>query len=193
MVSRARAIRSSALALLVACGGGSSEEAVGSTVVEEPTEAPTELTLKLLDDEYFELGEQRGHVVLLYFFATFDGVSQAALQPLAQFAEAHPDVLIVGVAIQPSARELLDAYVHALSPPFLPAYDPEESIVQGASDLGRLDTVPSYVFIDALGIETGRHEGAATRRVLEDLFSRIRRRRGPRDETQPPLLGAPRP
>lgn len=184
-----------ALALLFVMGcGGAASESPGRTTTEGASESrPIELTLRTVDGAFYEIGELRGGTVLLYFFATFDGVSQAGLDPLGRFATAHDgELTIVGVAIQPEARELLDAYVHALAPPFVATYDPDDRVTQGATDLERVVTVPTYVMIDARGVEVARHEGLANVRTLEALYARVADRGSPVVQQPPPLLGTPR-
>ncbi len=177
-----------ALLLLVACGGGDPEGAMGRDGERASQRRPLELALRKVDGTFFEVGEQRGKPVLVFVFATFDGVSQAALDPLRRFVEAHgDDVLVVGIAAQPNARELLDAYVHALEPPFVATYDPEERITSGSSDLEDITTVPTYVMLDARGIEVARQEGLAQLRRLDEMLAAVRVRHVDQDEA--PLIG----
>jgi hypothetical protein len=171
--------------VLAACGGG--EEArptpegatpigmsgpqTGGGETPEATEGSVELTLRLPDGTFLEVGEQRGHPVLLYVFATFDGVSQMLLTPLRNVAERHPDVRIIGIAAQPSARLLVDAYVHALAPPFPITYDPRETVRSGESALGAIDTIPTLIVLDARGVEVARHTGFADEPQIEALLA----------------------
>jgi len=113
----------------------------------------------------------QGRPVLLYVFATFDGVSQMLLNPLRNVAERHRDLRIIGIAAQPSARLLVDAYVHALNPPFPIGYDPQESVRAGDSALGEIDTIPTLIVLDARGVEVARHTGFADERQIEALLA----------------------
>ncbi|HJL19443.1 MAG TPA: TlpA disulfide reductase family protein [Sandaracinaceae bacterium LLY-WYZ-13_1] len=171
-------------ALLAACGGGgearvapsgppvgmSGPETAGD---ERPTavEGSIELTLRRVDGTFLEVGEQRGQPVLLYVFATFDGVSQMVLNPLRNVIERHPGLRVIGIAAQPSARLLVDAYEHALHPPFPVTYDPEETVRRGESDLGALDAVPTLVLLDERGVEIARHTGFLDERQLEAFLA----------------------
>lgn len=137
-------------------------------------EGSVELTLRRADGTFIEVGEQRGHVVLLYVFATFDGVSQAMLNPLRNIVERDPDLVVLGVAAQPSARLLVDAYEHALSPPFPIAYDPEETVREGSSALGAIDTIPTLIVLDRRGVEVARHTGFADQAQIEELLGAAR-------------------
>ena len=178
-----------AIASSSACGGGSAEGAIGETHAEPPPE-PLELALRTTTGEFVDVGDLRGRPTLLFLFATFDGVSQAALRPLARFVRAHPDVHVLGIAAQPNAAPLLEAYQLALSPAFTLAYDPEERITEGTSNLGDVDTVPTYIMLDADGMEVARHTGFAGENKLERLLQRAH----PPGTTAPgerdtPLLG----
>lgn len=123
------------------------------------------------DGRFIDVGDLRGHVVLLFVFATFDAMSQLALHPLRELAEADRDLRIVGIAAQPSARLLVDAYVHALSPPFPVTYDPEELVPVGESSLGVIDAVPTFIVLDRRGVPAARHVGFASRDRLRELVA----------------------
>ena len=82
------------------------------------------------------MGDLRGRPILLYFFATFDLPSQANLNMLNAFAADHPEIRVLGVAVQPDARALLGAWVNALSPQFPVAYDSDHAIADGGTALG---------------------------------------------------------
>jgi hypothetical protein len=151
------------------CGGAARGAAVGSG--DHTTDART-IELEILTPEGvpIALSDLRGRPVLLYLFATFDGVSQAALEPLGELVRAHPDVYVIGIAIQPDAEILVDAWNHALEPPFVTGYDPRDTVREGTSDLGEIDSVPTFVALDADGREIGRHSGFASHRHLEALI-----------------------
>lgn len=172
--------------VLAACGGAATRPAGGLQAptgtsappsdreTPEPTEGSVELTLRLPDGSYLEVGEQRGNTVLLYVFATFDAVSQMLLNPLRNVAERNPDVRIIGIAAQPSARLLVDAYVHALNPPFPITYDPRESVRSGESTLGPLDAIPTIIVLDHRGVEVARHTGFADEAQIQALLREAR-------------------
>ena len=155
--------------LTLGCGGGAAEAAVGvSTGSRAPT--PVELELRTPDGAFVDVGDLRGAPALLFLFATFDGVSQAALAPLRRFVRHHPDVPVVGIAVQPDAAMLVDAWSLALAPPFTVTYDPNGVIAEGTSDLGQVEAVPTYVLLDARGLVTERHVGFASQRKLDRML-----------------------
>jgi len=176
-----------AVVLLTACGG--SQEAVGHSDP-EPERVPVELELRTPDGVWIHVGGLRGRPVLLYLFATFDGVSQAALRPISRFVRHHPDVHVVGISVQPEARQLLDAWATALEPPFPVTYDPEERILDGTSDLGEVDRIPTYVLLDERGYEATRHVGFGGQRRLDRMLWQVRPEETPGPAT-PAGTGAP--
>jgi hypothetical protein len=105
------------------------------------------------------LEDQRGSPVLLVVMATYDGVSQAAMRPLARYAREHEDVLVLGVLAQPNAATFAPLFEEAMASPFSITWDPADRVARGTSDLGPLDAVPSYFQIDATGRITERHVG----------------------------------
>ena len=123
--------------------------------------------------------------------ATFDGVSQAALRPTARFVRHHAGELhVLGVAVQPNPQPLLVPYVNALQPPFPFAHQPEGTIGEGTSALGRLEAIPTYVMLDAFGVEVGRHVGFPNTSTLDRLLRDALERGGlTEDGGPPPLIG----
>ncbi|MFW6050186.1 MAG: TlpA family protein disulfide reductase [Myxococcota bacterium] len=185
-----------AAAIALGCGGGqAASEGTRKARSDRPGGEPVELTLRASDGSLLFVGDLKGQPVLMFLFATFDGVCQAALRPLGRFARAHSDVHVVGVAVQPDPEQLVEAYVHALSPPFVVAHDPEERVGAGETALGPVEGVPTYVMLDALGRLVARHEGYASQRQLEHMLYRARRA-VPEEAADaagdpPPLLGNP--
>ena len=167
-----------------ACGGGerAAPETAGPSIgmsgpetagSERPAAVAgsVELTLRRADGTFLEVGEQRGRPVLLFVFATFDGVSQMLLTPLRNVAERHPDLVVIGIAAQPSARLLIDAYEHALEPPFPITYDPQETVAEGESALGEIEGIPTLILLDSRGVPAGRLSGFADETRIEALLA----------------------
>lgn len=168
---------------VAACGGGeassgaSSETPIGMSGPQTggdgrpaASEGSVELTLRRADGTFIEVGEQRGHAVLLLVFATFDATSQMVLTPLRSVVERHPELVVIGIAAQPSARLLVDAYEHALSPPFPITYDPHQTVAEGESALGVIDGIPTLIVLDGRGVEVARHTGFADEAQIEALL-----------------------
>ena len=163
------------IALTTACTTTTtvSGTAVSTTTRSGEGRAPgaIELTLRRSDGVFLEVGELRGQVVLLFVLATFDAMSQMALTPLRAIAEAYPETAIVGVAAQPSARLLVEAYETALEPPFPITYDPQETVAEGESMLGEIEGVPTFIVLDRRGREVARHVGFADEARLAELLA----------------------
>jgi hypothetical protein len=107
--------------------------------------------------------------VLLFVFATFDMVSQASLKALRPFVEAHPGVIVIGVASEPRAVQLVEAWAYALDPPFVVGADPYGSVENGRSALGKIETVPTYILYDREGYEVERVTGFQSASQLDAM------------------------
>lgn len=172
-----------ALLLLSACGGA------GTVNTQSAADAPVlNLALKVPGQDLFDLSDLRGRRVLVFVFATWDEISQAALVPLERLHAGHPELQIVGVAAQPDAEQLLEGYTAALEPSFTLSWEPEGTLLAGTSALGALQVIPSYAMIDAHGQVRIAHTGFARLADLESWLAAVP------DEPQgdarpPPLLG----
>lgn len=116
------------------------------------------------------LRELRGRPLLLFIFTTFDDTCQLALIPLERVLHAHPELRALGIAAQPDPQQLLPLYRDALGVSFPLAYEPDNQVVAGKTMLGAIQTVPTYVLLDAQGRIAARHTGALTASALETLF-----------------------
>jgi hypothetical protein len=119
------------------------------------------------DGRRFALSQLRGRPLLLFLFTTYDNASQLALTPLTTFLQAHPDLAALGIAAQPDPSALLPLYRDALDLHMPLAYEVDPQIVAGDSMLGPIETVPTYVLLDAGGRIAARHTGALTGEQLE--------------------------
>lgn len=173
------------LCLLWSFGCGTSSR---SGFRDGPRAPQVELTLRRASGEWIHLGDLQGKPLLLYFFATYDASSQAALRPTSRFAQRHEDVHVVGVAVQPNARELLLPYESALRPLFPLTYDPEDRVRHGESSIGHIDSVPMYMMFDANGRKVGTLHGFPSERALEALYEEARSQ-GVENERRRPLIG----
>ena len=151
------------LALAASCAGQQPE----SDQASRAGSAPVDLALVGVDGRRFALSELRGRPLLLFLFTTYDDASQLALTPLTSFLRAHPELPALGIAAQPDPSALLPLYRDALDVRMPLAYEVDPQIVAGDSMLGELQTVPSYVLLDAHGRIAARHSGALTGSELE--------------------------
>ncbi len=177
---------------MASCGGSSQgiDDGVGTSRAERRGR-PVELTLRGTSGEWIHLGDLRGKPVLLFLMATFDGVSQAALRPTSRFVRHHAGELhVLGVAVQPNPQPLLVPYVDALQPPFPFTYQMEGTIGEGTSALGALEAIPTYVMLDAYGVEVDRHVGFPNTSTLDVMLQKAIDRGGiTEDGAPPPLIG----
>jgi hypothetical protein len=153
------------LGLGAGCGGGG-ERSIGSSHARHEDGAIV-LHLRTTDGRLVALEDQRGSGVLIVVLATYDGVSQAAMRPLGRYARHHQDVLVLGVLAQPDAATFAPLFEEAMSSPFAIAWDPDDDVSRGVSDLGPLEAVPSYYRVDAAGRIVDRHVGYLNEGDLE--------------------------
>lgn len=162
-----------ALSCAMASGCARNSAGVPATTPQEPKGERLDLGLRLSDGRWLELADLRGTPLLLFVFATFDAVSQASLTSLRFFVLQHPEVLVVGVAAQPRATQLVEAWEYALDPPFVVGADPYGRVENGESSLGRIETVPTYILYDANGYEIDRTTGLLTEADLAQLVEPV--------------------
>lgn len=134
---------------------------------------PIELGLRTVDGRWLEVRDLRGKPVLLFIFATFDTGSQAALKPLRRFVDQHEEIEVIGIAAQPRAAQLVEAWDHALDPPFTVGVEPYGRVENGESSLGKIESVPTYIVLDAAGYERQRVTGLQTGRQLAELAASV--------------------
>lgn len=135
------------------------------------------LGLRLSDGRWIELRDLRGTPVLLFVFATFDMVSQAALKSLRPFVQQHPDLAVIGIASEPRATQLVEAWDYALDPPFVVGVDPYGSVENGQSSLGKIEVVPTYILYDEQGNELHRAIGYQSEAELDTIVKLLKARR----------------
>jgi hypothetical protein len=149
-------------------------EELPETTPARGTGDPIELGIRLPDGSYVDLRDYRGEPLLIFVFATFDGASQASLQPIELVKRARPSLRVVGIAAQPDPRELVDAWVHALEPTFPVGYDPTGNLLAGETALGNIESVPLFVLIDASGVPLQQHRGFMAPEDLERFLDEER-------------------
>jgi hypothetical protein len=154
-------------------GCASDSSSAQRTTPEAATGVRLDLGLRLSDGRWIELADLRGTSVLLFVFATFDAVSQASLTSLRPFVPQHPEITVIGVAAQPRAMQLVEAWAYALDPPFVVGANPYGRVENGESMLGKIETVPTYILYDAEGYEINRTTGLLTERDLAELVQTV--------------------
>ena len=143
------------------------------TTPEAATGVRLDLGLRSSDGRWIELADLRGTPVLLFVFATFDAVSQASLTSLRPFVPQHPEVIVIGIAAQPRALQLVEAWAYALDPPFVVGANPYGHVENGESSLGKIETVPVFILYGADGYEIDRATGLLTEGDLARLVEPV--------------------
>jgi len=159
------------LLVTLACSRGSSSAEETTPRVESLVRL--DLGVRLSDGRWLELADLRGTPVLLFVFATFDAVSQASLTSLRPFVPQHPDVIVIGIAAQPRASQLVEAWAYALDPPFVVGADPYGKVENGESRLGKIQAVPTYILYNAAGYEVERRSGLLSEGDLAELVEPV--------------------
>ena len=151
-----------------ACGGTRPE----TEPPEDVSTSPLRFELQTAEGVHVALEDLTGRRVLLFCFATFDGMSQANLEPVYQLVRGHPEVYVIGVAIGPDAGELLGPWTAAADPLFVTTFSGDGALARGTPEFAAVESVPTFIALDEEGRELGRIEGFATRRDLQNLLLR---------------------
>jgi peroxiredoxin len=162
------------VAMAAGCGGSPPAGPLLGQSTAVPEEKPVTLVLTRTDGEKIDIRAMRGEPLLLYLFTTHDISCQVALKPLRAFMKKRPGLQAVGIVVQPDPETLLPVYEDFAGLPFSLAYDPQDRVKSGLSDLGLIQVVPTYVLLDAEGFIVARREGTATVEELEKLLDSAR-------------------
>ncbi len=126
-------------------------------------------TLKDLDGAEVRLADLQGAVVVLNFWATWCGPCRAEIPELSAFAQAHPDVILLGISVDERlTAPAVKRHAERLGVTYRVLHDPNGD----ASDLYRVHTLPTTVVIDAEGNIQATHMGTVTKRGLERMVFR---------------------
>jgi cytochrome c biogenesis protein CcmG/thiol:disulfide interchange protein DsbE len=124
-----------------------------------PDEAPP-FVLRDLDGAEVSLASLRGRPVVLNFWATWCGPCRLEIPSIAAFADAHPDVVVVGIAADgPVGKLAAESQRLGVTYPVL------QNDGQVFSDYG-VTTFPTTVFVNADGTVRWVHTGLVTRAQL---------------------------
>ncbi len=148
------------LALAWAFGGGSTE------VAQEGGSAP-DFTVELLDGGDFVLSDhlaEDGRPLVVNLWASWCAPCRDEIPALSAFATSHPDVAVVGVAVEDRAEEsrlmadqLSPSYPLALGDPAFEAAYPNFGL-------------PVTYFVDGAGLVTEVHNGILTEEALAERY-----------------------
>lgn len=135
----------------------------GSAEVAEIGSVSPDFTVELIGGDAFTLSDARGMPVVLNFWASWCGPCRTEIPAISTFADAHPDVFVIGVAVEDSERASR-AFAAEIDASYPLALGTEE--VEGAYP--RLGLPVTYV-IDEDGIVTDIFNGIVDEEILSDL------------------------
>ncbi len=117
-----------------------------------PDQAP-DFVLRDLDGQQVRLSDLRGQTVVLNFWATWCGPCRLEIPAFSAYADAHPDVAVLGVAVDGTRAELKGAARKLdIRYPVLIA-DADTKAAYG------VHTLPTTVVVDADGQVSSAHSG----------------------------------
>jgi len=120
-----------------------------------PEHAP-DFTLPALDGPPVTLSELRGQPVVLNFWAPWCGPCRVEVPTFRQYAHAHPDVVVLGVATDGAEPELRKARIKLEMDYTVLVSDPNTTASYG------ITTLPTTVVVDSTGRVAGAHTGILT-------------------------------
>jgi thiol-disulfide isomerase/thioredoxin len=126
-----------------------------------PDEAPT-FTLPTVGGGSLALTDLRGRPTVLNFWATWCGPCRVELPTLVAFSEAHPELTVVGVAVDDPAAVARMVTQSGISYPIVIA---DHATVEAYG----VSTFPTTVVLDADGRVVTAHTGIVIRPQLEVL------------------------
>jgi len=149
--------RSSAIAFVIACGGGAKTTPAGVSV-SESGEAPV-WEFSSLDARPVSSAAFAGKPVALVFVTTYDPICQQQVNYDLPLADEFPNVAFALVALQePSSRELVEIYRDTFKIKF-PVALADAATIAGGGTLGDVHRIPATVLVGRDGKIAWRHDG----------------------------------
>jgi thiol-disulfide isomerase/thioredoxin len=162
--ARALPRRSRAAAVLLALG------LAGCLVEEPPPAGPAPpFALPDLDGREVALADHAGRIVVVDFWATWCEPCKQQIPVLNQFHRRHPDVAVLGVAVDAGGREAVA--------PFAEEHGIAYPVLLGSESLARDYGVPGFpalAVVDARGLLDSLHLGVITPEELEEAVAKAR-------------------
>ncbi len=127
-------------------GGDGAQDTSGDgagVVAEDPAASAVTITGTTLDGETFDLEDYRGKPVVINFWASWCGYCGVEMPDLLEFAEAHPEAVVLGVAVN-DERDAALAFAREHAITFPSVYDPDGTVFAQFESQG----LPTTVFLD---------------------------------------------
>jgi peroxiredoxin len=133
---------------------------VGQLRAPDLPDAAPDFALQTLEGQTVQLSSLRGQTVVLNFWATWCGPCRIEIPQFASFAEANPDIPVLGIATDGTPGELKAAAKKlGITYPVLVA---DAATVKAYG----VDTLPTTVIVGPDGSIQGAHAGILTRPQL---------------------------
>jgi thiol-disulfide isomerase/thioredoxin len=140
--------------------------AAGCLAEERPGGPAPPFTLSDLDGQELSLADLAGRIVVVDFWATWCEPCKAQIPVLNAFQREHPEVTVLGVAVDAGGREVVEPFAreHAIT----------YRVLLGSESLARDYGVPGFpalAIVDAAGRLDGLHLGVITPEALEEAVA----------------------
>jgi thiol-disulfide isomerase/thioredoxin len=129
-----------------------------------PTASALAVPFPLRDGGTFSLGAERGHPVLLSFWASWCAPCRRELPALAKWATAHPEVKIIAVNVDRTRPEA-DRFLTAVSFDLPVAFDPDARVLGAYGAI----SMPTMFLFDGQGELVWRHAGYSEQKGFTEL------------------------
>ena len=125
---------------------------------------PADIVLPMHDGSTFHLSGEKGHQVVVAFWASWCSPCRRELPALAKWAKANPNVHIVAVNVDRSRADA-DRFLSSVRFDLPVGYDPD------AKELGRygVTSMPTMFLFDQSGALAWKHTGFNEERGFQEL------------------------
>lgn len=151
---------------LVACGGGDSSGLAGVN----RGNLASDFRLEALDGTEVSLGDYRGSVVLINFWATWCPPCRAEIPDIEQAYQTRQDdgFVVLGISVEQS-RASVAPFVEAVGMTYPVLLDEMSQVYK----MYRVPGLPMSILLDRDGVIQVRHIGLMTGAQLEDYLAQV--------------------